>query len=127
MYNIPVRDAGDGRRRADIGSAVNGKAINAKTASFALQLTQVGEGFSNAGAAGSITYTLPKPTYGAWFAFYVQAAQALVIVPNASEKVNGGSTSIAVDTTQNGKGFLKLQSDGINWFVSGIGGVWTTS
>lgn len=127
MYNVPVRDSGDGRKRADRGSKFNGATIKAKTAAFSLSINDTGEAFSNKGAAGAITFTLPVPTVGVYFIFFVVAAQTLTIVPHASETVNGGATSIAAAGTQAGKGYLELTSDGTNWFVSAVGATWTTT
>ena len=72
-------------------STLNGreiKTVEAKTASYAV-VAEVDNGkiFTNQGASGAITFSLPAATVGQCFAFIVKAAQELRIDPNGTETI----------------------------------------
>jgi hypothetical protein len=66
--------------------------VEAKTAAYTI-VAEVDNGklFTNEGAAGAITFSLPAATVGQRYDFYVMAAQELRIDPN-------GTQTIALDT-----------------------------
>ena len=70
-------------------STMNGRAlrtVSAKTASYTIVAnTDNGKTFTNEGASGAITFTLPAATVGQWYRFVAKAAQELRIDPNGSE------------------------------------------
>lgn len=66
--------------------------VEAKTADYTVVAnTDNGKLFTNEGAAGAITFSLPAATVGQRYEFYVMAAQELRIDPN-------GTQTIALDT-----------------------------
>jgi len=118
MQHVPVMECGDGFYRADNGA--KGKAPVAKTASYTILPTQAGTIFTNAGASGSITFTLPSPKKQMWFGFLRAAAQDIVITATGGAKINGGSANGSY--TMNGGGlagalrYHEIYSDGTDWF-----------
>jgi hypothetical protein len=73
-------------------STLNGRAlrtVEAKTANYAI-VADVDNGvlFTNEGASGAVTFSLPKATPGQWFDFMVMAAQELRIDPHGSETIS---------------------------------------
>ncbi|HXI85284.1 MAG TPA: hypothetical protein VNL17_14480 [Verrucomicrobiae bacterium] len=119
-------DCGDGRRRADVGSAFNGTAPVAKTANYSIVPTDVGTCFTNKAAGGTVQFKLPAPKFGMWFMFIVTAAQTLEVLPNGSEKINNGSTKISAAGSQAGVGVAYVVFDGTQWSTL-LSGTWTTS
>lgn len=55
------------------------------TANATLTAEQSGTTFTNLGASGTITFTLPAATVGLHFPFFVRATQRLQVDPNGSE------------------------------------------
>ncbi len=76
-------------------STLNGRGlrtVSAKTANYTIVAnTDNGKTFTNEGASGAITFTLPAATVGQWYRFVAKAAQELRIDPNGTE-------TIALDT-----------------------------
>jgi len=76
-------------------STMNGRGlrtVSAKTANYTIVAnTDNGKTFTNEGASGAITFTLPAATVGQWYRFVAKAAQELRIDPNGTE-------TIALDT-----------------------------
>lgn len=81
----------------------------AKTASFTVDLnaTKTGTRFTNRGAVGAVTITLPTPPTGVaswdgyWLEFYGVADQSIVLAAAAGKAVtfnNAAATSIAAST-----------------------------
>jgi hypothetical protein len=124
-HGIRMQECGDGNDRADNAALLGGTASVDKTASYTMTPEDSGKGFTNRGAGGSITFTLPVPKYGMWFMFTVVASQALVVHANASEKVNG-QAQISGSTAQTCVAFV-FCADGSNWQVMVGSGTWTTS
>lgn len=59
--------------------------VEAKTAAYTVTANDCGKIFTNRGAAGSVTFTLPvsgSEMNGWWCEFYTAAAQAIVIASN---------------------------------------------
>ena len=68
------------------------RTVAAKTADYTVVAnTDNGKTFTNEGASGAITFTLPAATVGQWYRFVAKAAQELRIDPNGTE-------TIALDT-----------------------------
>ncbi len=81
-----------------MSESINGRGrqnVFAKTASYTvLEGTNNGASFTNLGATGAITFTLPAATVGQWYRFYVLAAYELRIDPNGTETIALGSTGV---------------------------------
>jgi hypothetical protein len=59
--------------------------VSHKTANYTVLASESGHYFTNAGATGTITFTLPAATVGLHFTFKVRAVQQLRVDPNGSE------------------------------------------
>lgn len=96
-----------------------------------LTVAQSGNVISTAGAAGTVTFTLPAATPGLEYFFHVGAAQQLRIDPNGTEKIALPSTGVL------GAAGKYLVADAIGetvhiicvnageWNVFGFTGTWT--
>lgn len=119
MQHIPVMECGDGFYRADDGA--KGKPPLAKTASYTILPSQMGTTFTNAGASGTITFTLPAPKKQAWLAFLRSAAQTITLTATGGAKINGGSAngsvSIGVGGITGALRYMEIWSDGTDWFI----------
>lgn len=63
--------------------------VAAKTANYTVVAgNDNGKCFTNEGAAGAITFSLPPATVGQRYAFYVKATQELRIDPNGTETIS---------------------------------------
>ena len=131
MQNVPVMDCLDGISRAD--DACWGDIPQAKTASYTLLQGDVGTIFTNRGAAGAITFTLPAPKAGMWFTFWkaVQNQNMLVTTDVAGTKIHGGSGATQGVTLTNSTateyGSVTVVCDGTAWFTQGVLGTWAVS
>jgi len=108
-------------------STLNGRALHtveAKTASYTIVTpADNGKTFTNQGAGGAITFSLPAATVGQWYRFVVKAAQELRIDPNGTE-------TIALDTgVQQAAGkYITANADGERITVECVkAGEWQTS
>jgi hypothetical protein len=106
-------------------------AVEHKTASATLSVNDNGQVFTNKGAAGAITLTLPAATVGLRYYFYVGAAQELRIDPNGTETISLPSTGVAgaagAYLTANAIGetvYLMCCETG-TWACFGYTGTWT--
>lgn len=85
---------------------------------------------TNLGAGGSITYTLPAATVGMVVAFYVEAAQPMVLTPATGDQFMVLTTSANKTLTGDSVvgsyiGFICLQAG--KWYPAGYDGTWTSS
>lgn len=91
-----ITDLTNGDQYVNLGTAdlpelwrVNSRVINAnKTANYTLLLRDSGGVFTNAGASGTVVFSLPVATTGLEYTFVVRAAQHLRLDPNGSETIN---------------------------------------
>jgi len=102
MQNIPVMDCGDGIVRAQTGVV---RAPVAKTAAYQILASDAGTTFTNSGASGSVTFTLPlsdlttnppRRITGMRFRFVKYADQHLIIAVGTGAKINNGTASTGV-------------------------------
>ncbi len=103
----------------------------AKTANYTIKAVGDPNGsvFTNRGAAGAVTFTLPAPTAvpaGQFYLFLGVADQNIIVqVPTAATLVafnNAAATSLAAQTASQKIGSLMLfQCDGTSWIATGIG------
>ena len=117
MKRIPTMDCPDGVQRAEIGFF---KAVAAKTAAYTIVASDFGKLFTNRGATGSVTLTLPAATKKAGFYFGVMrvAAQNIVLTATGGAKINNGSANGSLTNANNG-GFI-VACDGTDWFTQTI-------
>ena len=77
--------------------------------------------FTNRGAAGAVTFTLPAPTAGAYYFFAGVVAQTLTISAGSAIAVtvnNAAATSIAFSTASQQIGsFAVAVADGSSWLL----------
>lgn len=63
--------------------------VEAKTAAYTVVVaTDNGKVFTNEGASGAITFSMPAATVGQRYTFVVKAAQELRIDPNGTETIS---------------------------------------
>jgi hypothetical protein len=96
--------------------------VEAKTASYTVVPTDIGKLFTNRGAAGSITFTLPLSSTelsGWWCEFATVAAQAIVIASNAVDTliVHADATADTVTTAATIGQHFKVICDGTGMLV----------
>lgn len=76
-------------------SSLNGMGLRfvaVKTAAYTIVAgTDNGKTFTNEGAGGAVTFSLPPATVGQWYRFVAKAAQEIRLDPNGTE-------TIALDT-----------------------------
>lgn len=96
----------------------------ARTANYTVGSTATdtfGTIFTNRGAAGAVTFTLPAPTAGAYYFFASVVAQTLTITAGSAIAVtinNAAATSIAFSTASQQIGsFAVAIADGSNWLL----------
>lgn len=105
--------------------------FQAKTAAYTITAGENGTGFTNAGASGAVTLTLPPAVPGLNYYFRVSVAQELRIDPSGSETISLPSTGVP------GAAGKYLTADAIgetvrlvcavagSWSVFGHTGTWT--
>lgn len=103
----------------------------AKTANYTVTTAENGTCFTNAGASGAITFSLPAATAGLHYIFVVRAAQELRIDPNGTQTISLPSSGVP------GAAGKYLVADAIGesvhlycdtagtWSVLGYTGTWT--
>lgn len=102
-----------------------------KTADFAISVNENGTCFTNTGAAGAITGTLPAAAAGLHYYFAVGAAQELRIDPAGTNTIslpsNGVPGAAGKYLTANavGETVHLYCPGGTNWVVMGATGTWT--
>jgi hypothetical protein len=103
----------------------------AKTASYTLTFPfdKSGTGFTNRGAGGSVTFTLPKPgpgVHGRWYEFRVHADQTLIVAANTNGDIcttgnaSANNVSFAIANKKIGRGIMAF-CDGTQWLCYPIG------
>ena len=96
----------------------------ARAASYAISGAESGVAFSNAGAPGAITFTLPRATVGEEFWFHIVVAQALIVQAGPADTMfPKGAGSSFTDTTIGDTLWVKCVIAGAWWLVGNSG--WT--
>jgi len=122
MERVRMRDCPDGYRRASNGNRYKGTGVAAKTAAYTVVQADDGKAFSNAGASGSVTITLPDGLPLGWWAdFFVSAAQTLVL---AATSINNAATLTAAGS-QNGIGMARVVMGDDGKYRAQLVGTWT--
>lgn len=104
----------------------------AKTTGYSVLTTDSLTTFTNVGAGGSVTFTLPASAVGLLYKFSCDAAQTVVIAANTGDKIcNGASlTASAGNLTSDATTscFLSVECTSANlWRVTSISGTWTVN
>ena len=99
-----------------------GQPVEAKTAAYSVTVRDCGKLFTNRGAAGSVTFTLPKGNAGIagfWVEFATVAAQAIVIATDPVDTliVHADATADSVTTAATIGQHFKAIYDGTGWFL----------
>jgi len=95
----------------------------AKTASYTVKASECGSLFTNAGATGAVTFTLPAKEDGLCYWFLVAADYDVVIAADAINTVvtfNNNSTADSVEfstSSQKIGGMVFAYSDGTYWYL----------
>src|SRR5688572_24509733 len=94
--------------------------VEAKTASYTVTSRDFGKIFTNRGASGTITFTLPlsgAAFKGAWVEFYTVAAQSIVVASDPADTliVHADATADSVTTAATIGQHIKCVSDGTGW------------
>ena len=100
------------------------------TSATTVRLFSNGATYTNTGASGSVTFTLPTPLIGYKYKFVVTAAQAVVIEPGdaAIQKALNTATSSAGDyiTSSTVGDWIEIECfDGTSWTCVGASQAWT--
>lgn len=134
MEITKLMNCGDASRRADNGaffglnqitSAV-GTGVSAKIAAYTLTAAETGKAFSNEGAGGSVTFTLPaSPKPGMWYFFEKIANQNVVVAAGAGATIEGAASLTNSTAGDAGKGTLTVVATSTTtWKVQGYRGTW---
>lgn len=133
MQSIQLKNYLDGFVRPENGNIGN---VRAFTTSYQIMdnCCEVGDVFTNAGASGSVTFTLPTAKNGRVVRFLKQAQQTFVIKAGANAagataaKINGGAANgTYTNSAAENLKFVEVFSDGVDWFLSGTNGTWVTA
>lgn len=125
--NVFMQDCADRVRRADFGCLF--KSVVNKTGNYTipdLGQNRSGTCYTNRGASGSITYTLPTPATGSagrYFYFEVAIAQNIVLQAAGGLKINNGSANGTLTLASSAPGIVKVTFDGTGWYTSDVASV----
>lgn len=117
----------DGIARADNGCIVGNENVVAKTAAYTVTVQDTGKTFTNEGAGGSVTFTLPSPKIGLRFRFLQKAAQNIVIQAPSGVKVGGSAAGKAFNnvSSEADNANCEIASlDGVNYHAISVTGTW---
>ena len=115
-------------------STLNGRqrqTVTEKTASYTVLAAENGSYFTNNGASGAITFSLPASEVGMHYHFGVREAQELRIDPNGSETIslpsNGvpGATGKYLVADAIGETVSLVCVEAGTWACFGYTGTWT--
>ena len=107
-------------QQARAASDIGFQGYSAKTASWSVSAVDNGTTFTNRGASGSVTATLPAPFANAHYRFVVFAAQSLVIASDVADTFVLYNDATADSIASNTVGAtIDVISDGTSWFGNG--------
>jgi predicted RNA-binding protein with PUA-like domain len=105
--------------------------VEAVTANETLAITDSGHTFTNEGATGTVTLTLPTASAGLNFTFVIQAAQTFTIAANLSDTIRYADiVSAAAGDVSAGDIGNVVRVEAINateWIVTNLIGTWTVT
>jgi len=124
-----VMSCADGRVRArrDVMFGINpvsNSVVTAKTAAYTITGNEYGCAFSNEGATGSVTFTLPTCYAGAVVGpIFKMANQTLVVDGKDSDTVDGAA-NLSNTASDSGKGFIVLIGISATKWMAHTKGTW---
>lgn len=108
-----------------------GRNVVAKTANYTVLAADLNNFFTNAGASGTVNFTLPTAAAGLVYTFYVDAAQTVTITAGASTtiRIAGSVSASAGNITTNTVGnCVTLQAiSTTKWVAQSSVGSWTVN
>jgi len=91
----------------------------AKTAAYTILASECGTTFTNRGASGSVTLTLPAPFANAHYKLIVHAAQTFVLAADTVDTLVTYNDAAADSVSSNTVGAtIEIWSDGTSWFAN---------
>jgi len=99
---------------AGVGFVNMGRAVTAKTSGYSVVVNDSNTFFTNTGAGGSVTFTLPTPVVGMMYEFYRDANQTVVI-----DVSTGVTIQVGASTTTSG-GDVTLDAVGSSIRITAI-------
>lgn len=134
MQRVPMMACQDrqGRAKNDLKFGINpvsGLAVTPKTASYTITAREYGCCFSNEGAAGSVTFTLPTAFAGAKLIFLKPTAQNIVLDGAGSDTIGlttGGTAAATLSNTntQPTASIMLYAVSATQWLVENSIGTW---
>jgi len=106
--------------------------VSHKTANYTVLDSESGTTFTNRGASGTITFTLPAAVVGLHYIFMVRATQQLRVDPNGSETLESTATPAVAGTAGQyinadaiGESIQMICLETGKWAVINFKGTWT--
>lgn len=136
MIDVRMKPCADGKQRPETvaftsyAPDANTAPVGVKAFIAAATLRQADHNcaFSNEGASGSVTITLPTPFAGARFMFFKTAQQTLVVSAPAGVTINGNTTYTNSTNTSGEANQAFITVTGISataYRITGSLGTWT--
>lgn len=126
--NLLLHDESEGAANRITVANLKKRNVEAKTASYPIVAGDNAKVFTNEGAAGSVTFTLPAAAAGYELTFVVQAAQSFVVTANTGDTIRiGGSVSTSAGTATSSSigSVLKIVSiNATEWVAVSYTGSW---
>lgn len=105
---------------AKAASDIGFNGTSAKTAAYSILAVDNGTTFTNRGASGSVTLTLPAPFANAHYRMIVFAAQSFVVASDVADTFVLYNDATADSIASNTVGAtIDIWSDGTSWFGNG--------
>ncbi len=107
--------------------------VTAKTTGYSVTSADSGTTFTNTGASGSVTFTLPTAAAGLNYCFIADAAQVIVVAADSGHTIRNGTvvTSSSGNLTSNGVQGSAVCVEAISataWYVKGgVTASWTVN
>jgi hypothetical protein len=130
MQRVPMMPCADGQSRArqDVAFGMNpvsNSAVTAKTAAYTITAQEYGCAFSNAGASGSVTFTLPTCFAGAVVGPIFKIENQTVVLDGAgSDTIDGGATLQDTASADANRGAVILYGISATAWMSMRTGTW---
>lgn len=125
---VPKDDNGQGLIFKKDGAAISPpfrRVITAKTANYTCLESECGALFTNEGASGAVTFTLPTAdadNVGLWYEFFVVADQTVTVTAGTADTMvtfnDAAADSVSFSTaSEKIGGSFKVTSNGSKWLV----------
>lgn len=130
MKIVPMMECADGRSRARNDAAfglnpVSLSAVTAKTAAYTVTGREYGCAFSNEGASGSVTLTLPTCFAGAVAGPFIKMTNQTMVLDGAGSDTINGSATLQNTASEAGAAVVVLYGiSATKWVTSTKVGTW---